>query len=258
MTKIDLTKNRRILFNNRPTLSIIVPFFNEERTILKILGKIHSTNLPGFQKEIILVDDGSTDKSSDLIRKESVPASILLQHENNRGKGAAIRTALPFISGQFVIIQDADLEYDPSSYARILQPLTDREADAVYGSRFLAGKPTQNLFYRLGNMFLTRFTNLLFNASLTDIETCYKAFHADFLRSVSIQSDRFDFDPEITAIAIRQKLNIVEVPITYRGRSHRDGKKITPWDGCMAILRLIRCRLQPPLGRQVSAGNEQP
>ena len=227
----------------RKRLSIIVPVYNEVATILPLLKKVREVKLLGLEKEVLIVDDGSTDGTSALLEKLRFPGAIFFRHERNRGKGAALRTAIPHTTGDYVIIQDADLEYDPSDYVTVLKPLLMGDADVVYGSRFLGGARRAFLFlHYLGNKLLTLITNVLFNTILTDMETCYKAFRGDLLRSLRLRSNRFDFEPEVTAKVLKRGAKLYEVPITFRGRGFEEGKKITWRDGAVALWTLIRYR----------------
>jgi len=225
-----------------PTLSIIVPVFNEERTLLPLLEKVRSVKLLGLRKQILVVNDGSSDGTARLLKKVRIPGGKVLQHPVNRGKGAAIRTAIAHSTGDYVVIQDADLEYDPSDYESLLEPLLSDEKDVVYGSRFL-GNWTGFMFWNyLGNKFLTLATVLLFGRKLTDMETCYKVFRGPFLRALTLRSDRFDFEPEVTAKVLKSGVRFGELPITYRGRASKEGKKITWRDGFAALFTLLKYR----------------
>jgi glycosyltransferase involved in cell wall biosynthesis len=227
----------------RYLLSVIIPVFNEQKTILSILKKVQAARLPGIRKKIIIVNDGSSDKTMELLKKVKSRNLRVLHHEKNRGKGAAIRTAFPFADGDFVVIQDADLEYDPMDYPKLLEPLLNGTADVVYGSRFSGSRPAFTFWNYLANKCLTHCLNLLYNSILTDMETGYKVFRGLVFRDLNLRSNRFDFDPEITAKILKQGLKPFEVPISYRSRSFKDGKKITWWDGCSALFCLIRYRL---------------
>ena len=220
-------------------LSVIIPAYNERGTIAEILSRVRSQP---FDKEIFVVDDGSTDGTGELASREK--DVILLKHEQNRGKGAAIRTALEKVSGDFVLIQDADLEYDPKDYARLLGPLADGRADVVYGSRFLGG-PHRVLFFwhYAANRFFTLLTNVLYNVNLTDMGSCYKVFRSQVLKSIHLKSSGFGIEPEITAKVCRRHLRIYETPISYSGRTYAEGKKITWRDGFIYLFCLIRYRL---------------
>ena len=210
------------------TLSIIVPVYNEEKTLLPLLKKVQNVKLLGLKKQIIVINDGSTDKTAEVMKKIKIPGIQIYQHDKNRGKGAAIRTAIPHTTGDFVIIQDADLEYDPADYVIILKPLLDGRADVVYGSRFKGVGRAFLFWHYVGNKLLTFITNILYDTILTDMETCYKAFKGDLIRSIPLRSNRFDFEPE--------------VPINYDGRNFEEGKKITWRDGVVALVCLIRYR----------------
>lgn len=196
--------------------------------------------LPKIQKEIILVNDGSTDETAGLLGKLKIRHCRILHHPRNRGKGAAIRSAMPYSKGDFVIIQDADLEYDPADYQKLLNPLLNGSADVVYGSRFMGIPQYISKWFYIGNKFLTWFANLLYGSHLTDMETGYKAFLGPVFRGLSLKANRFNFDPEVTAKGLKKKFRFTEVPIYYRGRNFKDGKKINWWDGCMAVFCLVR------------------
>lgn len=224
-------------------ISIIIPVYNEKDTLRDIIQKVEEAAFCGLEKELIFVDDASTDGSRDILA-EFVQKYKVIRHEVNKGKGAAIRTALETVSGDIVVIQDADLEYDPNDYEKLLPLILDNKADVVYGSRFLEnqGNGSFMLTHYLGNRVLTLITNLLYNVTLTDMETCYKAFKAEYIKGIKIVSDKFDFEPEITAKVIKLGARIKEVPVSYFGRLHAEGKKITWKDGINAIEALVRFR----------------
>ncbi len=221
-------------------LSIIVPAYNEEKTLLPLLDKVKRVKLLGLRKEILVVNDGSSDKTADVMRKIRLPGVRLFSHPVNRGKGAAIRTAIPHTRGDFVIIQDADLEYDPADYVTVLKPLLAGEADVVYGSRFMGSRRVFLFWHYIGNKFLTLVTNVFYDTILTDMETCYKAFKGDLIRSLKLRSDRFEFEPEVTAKVLKRKAKLFEVPISYSGRGFEEGKKITWRDGFSALWTLVK------------------
>lgn len=231
-------------------LSVVVPVYNEAQTLLPILQRVQAVPLP---KEVIVVDDCSSDGTRDLIRSiDRQPLAAkpdhghrfslkLLFHDRNQGKGAAIRTGVAQAEGDIVIIQDADLEYDPADYGKLIDPILDGDADVVYGSRFRSERRRVLYFWHhVGNAFLTLLSNMCTNLDLTDMETGYKAFRADVLRRLPIRSDRFGFEPEITAKVAKLGCRIYEVPISYRGRSYAEGKKITWKDGISAIYTILK------------------
>ncbi|CCW34402.1 glycosyl transferase [Chthonomonas calidirosea] len=226
-------------------LSVLIPVYNEQQTILEILRRVRSVNIP---KEIIIVDDGSTDGTRELLRTHvegQFDDVAVIYHERNRGKGAAIRTAIAHATGDYVIIQDADLEYDPREYPSLLEPLLDGRADVVFGSRFLGGGPHRVLYFwhRVGNGFLTLLSNMLTNLNLTDMEACYKVFKREIIQSLPLRCNRFDFEPEVTAKVAKRHYRIYEVPISYSGRDYTEGKKVSWKDGLIAIWTIIKYRL---------------
>ena len=224
-------------------VSIIIPVFNEKNTIKALLEKVQNANFSGLEKEIIMVDDFSNDGTTEILRELSKNYKVLF-HEKNQGKGAAIRTAIKEATGDFVVIQDADLEYLPDDYDKLLPLLINDEADVVYGSRFKNQENSENFILKnkIANKFLTLLTNILYGAEITDMETCYKAFKRELIQSITIKSNRFDFEPEITAKIMKRKARLKEVPISYFGRGHDEGKKINWKDGIHAILTLIKFR----------------
>ncbi len=226
-----------------PKVSIIMPVYNEKDTINAIIEKIERANFAGLEKELIMVDDCSSDGTTEILKELSNRYKVLF-HERNQGKGAAIRTAVKEASGDFVVIQDADLEYLPDDYDKLLPFLINDEADVVYGSRFKNTGNSKNFILKnkLANLFLTMLTNILFGAEITDMETCYKAFKRELIQSITIKSNRFDFEPEITAKLMKKKVRLKEVPISYFGRGHDEGKKINWKDGIHAIITLIKYR----------------
>ena len=228
----------------RFTLSVVIPVYNERQTLPVVLDRVRQTP---FDKEIILVDDGSTDGTREYLEEMAARKQDGVRvffHEKNRGKGAAVRTGFGQVTGDVVIIQDADLEYDPQDYGRMLEPILDGRADVVYGSRFLGGPHRVLLFWHyVANRALTLFSNMLTNLNLSDMETCYKAFRADVLKNLELTSDRFTVEPEITVKLARAGYRIYETPISYSGRDYSEGKKITWRDGLPAVWALIRYRL---------------
>jgi glycosyltransferase involved in cell wall biosynthesis len=215
--------------------------YNEVATLEEILKKVETTDFCGLEKEIILIDDYSTDGTRDLYEKFSYK---VLYHEYNQGKGAALRDGFKEATGDIIVIQDADLEYDPVDYAPLIQLILDGKADVCYGTRLAGGKPSRSFMFThfLGNKFLSLLTNILYGSTLTDMETCYKAFKADFIKGIQIKSNRFDFEPEITAKILKRGARLYELPVSYYGREFSEGKKITWKDGFHAIWALIKFR----------------
>lgn len=222
-------------------ISILIPVYNEVNTLNEILKKVENTDYCGLEKEIILIDDCSTDGTKELY--ENIPHKILY-HKTNKGKGAALKTGLKEAGGDIIIIQDADLEYEPVDYIPLIKLILDNKADVVYGSRLTGSKPSRAFMFThlLGNKLLTFLTNALYNTTLTDMETCYKAFRAEIIKDIDIKSLRFDFEPEITAKVLKKGVRLYELPISYYGREYNEGKKITWKDGFHAILALIKFR----------------
>jgi glycosyltransferase involved in cell wall biosynthesis len=232
-------------------LSIIVPAYNEAPTIHKILDKLQAvTLLNGIEKEVVIVNDCSSDNTEDSIQNyiKQNPAFPILyrKHEKNKGKGAALHTGIKEATGDVIVIQDADLEYDPNEFNILLRPIIDEVADVVYGSRFMGGKPHRILFFwhTIGNRFLTTLSNMFTNLNLTDMETCYKMFRSEVIKSLILKEERFGFEPEVTCKMSRYpNVRIYEVGISYYGRTYLEGKKIGWRDGCWAIWCVLKYAL---------------
>lgn len=222
-------------------ITILMPVYNEVNTLQEMVKKVEETDFCDLEKEIILIDDCSDDGTKELYK--DIPHKVLY-HNYNQGKGAALRTGLTEATGDIIIIQDADLEYDPVDYIPLIKLILDGHADVCYGSRLTGGKPSRSFMFThlLGNKFLSLLTNILYGSTLTDMETCYKAFKADFIKDITIRSDRFDFEPEITAKILKKHARLYELPISYYGREFSEGKKITWRDGIFAIIALIKYR----------------
>jgi glycosyltransferase involved in cell wall biosynthesis len=224
-------------------VSFLIPAYNEATTIVELLDTVSRLEL---EKQIVVVDDGSTDGTGDLVEKwRAGRDDVVLVHQENRGKGAAVRAAIPYADGDICVIQDADLEYDPSEYPRLLAPIQEDRADVVFGSRFMGAAPHRVLYFwhRVGNGVLTLLSNMLTNLNLTDMETCYKAFRRSVIQSIEIEENRFGFEPEITAKVAKSKCRIYEVGISYHGRTYAEGKKINWKDGFRALYCIIKYNL---------------
>jgi glycosyltransferase involved in cell wall biosynthesis len=223
-------------------LSIVIPVFNEKQTVEEILRRVLAVDV-GMPKEVVVIDDCSNDGTREILQGLALPQVRVLFHEENLGKGAALHTGFAGVQGDIVLVQDADLEYDPREYPRLLEPILDGRADVVYGSRFLGG-PHRVLFFwhYVGNRVLTTFSNMISNLNLTDMETCYKVIKKEVLQKIRLKSRRFGFEPEITVKLAKLKCRIYEVPISYSGRLYEEGKKISWRDGVAAVFHLVRYR----------------
>ena len=232
-------------------ISIVIPVYNESATLEEILERVRAVEL---ETEIILVDDGSSDGSRDLVRQLASDGRVMaVFHDENRGKGAALRSGIAVARGDVVLVQDADLEYDPQDYARLLEPIANGRADVVYGSRFAGGESHRVLYFwhAVGNRLLTQLSNIFSNLNLTDMEVCYKVFRREVIQSLNLREDRFGFEPEVTARLARYRtadgarLRIYEVGISYAGRTYEEGKKIGWRDGLRAVWCILRYNLWP-------------
>ena len=226
-------------------LSIIIPVYNEEKTVLKIIGKVKRSNSLGLKNEIIVIDDFTSDGTRKILSSIKNDDIKIIYHRENMGKGAAIRSGFSKCTGDIILIQDADLEYDPKEYPKLLRPIIEQNEDVVYGSRLKKIRQNLNKMYKLhylGNVLLTVATNLLYGVNINDMETGYKAFRREVVKKIKINSNRFDFEPEITAKIIKLGFNIKEVSIDFKARKFDEGKKITWVDGIKALLCLIRYR----------------
>ena len=222
-------------------LSVIVPVFDERNTVVEIVRRMRMVDLP-VELEIIVVDDGSTDGTRDVLRQLADSTVRVITHDANRGKGAAIRSGLADVTGDLVLVQDADLEYDPEDWPKLLNPMLRGKARVVYGSRFTGERRNMLFLHWVGNRFLSLVTNVLYNTTLSDMETCYKLFDRTLLEGITLRAQRFEFEPEVTAKILRRGIRIYEVPISYTGREFDEGKKITWRDGFIALWTLVKYR----------------
>lgn len=227
-------------------LSIIIPVYNEESTIEEVLDRVSHTVVFGWEKEIIVVDDGSTDGTKDILKRWIKKLHVVFK-DKNEGKGSAVTIGIYKATGNIILIQDADLEYSPSDYPILLAPFENSRVHVVYGSRFLGGHLSTMFIYAMGNKFVTLVTNILYNTNITDMETGYKVFDTSALKGITIKAKRFDFEPEITAKMLRSGYQIYEVPISYFGRKFSEGKKLTWHDGVAAVFTLLRLRFWSPV-----------
>jgi len=229
--------------STRPLLSVVIPCFNEAATILDLIERVRQA--PVASKQLIVVDDGSSDGTRELLKGLSAPDLTVLLHERNKGKGAALATGFAAAKGQICIVQDADLEYDPNEYPLVIGPIVEGKADVVFGSRFQGAAPHRVVYFwhRMGNGFLTLMSNMLTDLNLTDMETCYKAFRTEIIQSIPIREKRFGFEPEITAKVAKRRCRIYEVGISYYGRTYDEGKKIGWKDGVRAVWCILKYNL---------------
>jgi glycosyltransferase involved in cell wall biosynthesis len=243
----------------RPCLSVVIPCYNELATVLDVIKQVLDSP---WTAEVIVVDDGSTDGTRDLLESFEHPQVRVVFQPHNMGKGAALRTGFANATAEFVIVQDADLEYDPAEFGELMGPLVQGKADVVYGSRFLSARPHRVLYFwhSMGNKLLTLLSNALTDLNLTDMETCYKAFRREVIQSIDIEEDRFGFEPEVTAKLARARWRVYEVGISYTGRTYAEGKKIGWRDGVRALVCILKysnlgTRLRSPLTREPIAGS---
>jgi glycosyltransferase involved in cell wall biosynthesis len=226
-------------------LSVVVPVFNERNTLVEIVRRMRAVELPdGIEREIIIVDDGSSDGTRDVLKQLGDSTVRIVLHEVNRGKGAALRTGFAHATGEYVLVQDADLEYDPEDWPKLLNPVIRGRAQVVYGSRFTGERRNMLLLHWIGNRFLSMTTNVLYNTTLSDMETCYKLLDRALIDEMKLTANRFDIEPEITAKVLKRGIRIYEVPISYSGREFDEGKKITWRDGVSALWTLVKYRFR--------------
>jgi len=238
---VNVDGDVKSFFPDYRTLSVIIPVFNERATVAEAIRRVRAVDT-SLVVDIVVVDDGSTDGTDKVLAAIEDSTVLVVHHEENQGKGAAIRTGLAHARGDLIIIQDADLEYDPGDWPRLLDPMLKGKSKVVYGSRFTGERKNMLLLHWIGNRFLSLVTNILFSTTLSDMETCYKLFDREVLEGLTVKSNRFDFEPEITAKVLRRGYRIYEVPISYSGREISEGKKISWRDGFGALRALIRFR----------------
>lgn len=226
------------------SLSVLMPVMNERGTVEEAIDRVLGADLPVDDTELIVVDDGSTDGTAELLRRRAWPDAVrLVRHERNRGKGVALRTAREYVQGDYVAVMDADLEYDPMDIGKLLQPLMAGEAEVVFGTRSFGSHTSYSFWYVVGNKLVTLVANVLYNSWLSDIMTCHKVMPAPLFRSLALTADGFDIEPEMTARVLKRGIRVFEVPISYRARGREEGKKLTGLDGVRVVARLVRCRL---------------
>jgi glycosyltransferase involved in cell wall biosynthesis len=226
-------------------LSVVVPVYNERNTLVEIVRRMRAVELPdGIEREIIVVDDGSSDGTRDVLRQLGDSTVRVVMHERNKGKGAAVRTGFAHANGDYVLVQDADLEYDPEDWPRLIAPVMAGKARVVYGSRFTGERRNMLFLHWVGNRFLSLVTNVLYNTTLSDMETCYKLVERSLIEPLRLRADQFDIEPEITAKLLKRGIRIYEVPISYTGREFDEGKKITWRDGFAALVTLVKFRFR--------------
>jgi len=225
-------------------LSVVIPVYNEAKTIRQIVQKVQEAKIPGVSKEIVIVDDASTDGTRKILRNLNGKKDVhVYTHPHNQGKGAAVRTGFKHASGDCVIVQDADLEYDPRDIALLVKPIREGKAEVVYGSRFTGEHRNMLFWHMVGNKLLSLLTNILYDTTLSDMEVCYKLFKSEALKGITLTENRFGFDPEITAKVLKKGYKIYEVPISYAGRDFSEGKKISWKDTPRIFYVLLKCRL---------------